>query len=97
MTPEVRLAELGDVARLLQLMEAFSLADHILWHAERVSAGVSKLIASEDLGFVVVAEKDHLTGLVWFNKFQDDGPHHQDWLLKGRALTAFRKAAKSSR
>lgn len=41
-------------------------------------------------------EKDRLTGLVWFNKAQRDGPHHQDWLLKGSALAAFRKAAKNS-
>jgi mannan endo-1,4-beta-mannosidase len=42
-------------------------------------------------------EKDHLTGLVWFNKKQDNGLHHQDWLLTGSALAAFREAAKSSR
>jgi len=38
-----------------------------------------------------------MTGLVWFNKAQDDGLHHQDWKLKGRAVTAFRKAAERSR
>ncbi len=43
------------------------------------------------------AEKDHLTGLVWFDKAQHDGLHHQDWQLTGSALAAFRKAAERSR
>lgn len=42
------------------------------------------------------AEKDHLTGLVWFNEPQHNGLHHQDWQLKGRALAAFSKAARNS-
>jgi hypothetical protein len=42
------------------------------------------------------ARKDDLVGLVWFNKAQNDGPHHQDWLLRGRALAAFRKAARGA-
>jgi len=40
------------------------------------------------------AETDHLTGLVWFNEAQDSGLHHQDWLLHGRVLAAFRSAVK---
>ena len=43
------------------------------------------------------AEKDHLTGLVWFNQAQHNGLHHQDWQLKGRVLAAFSKAARNSR
>lgn len=41
-------------------------------------------------------EAAHLAGLVWFNEAQDSGLHHQDWLLQGRVLAAFRKAVKSS-
>jgi len=39
---------------------------------------------------------DHLLGLVWFDKAQDDPPIHQDWRLENTpaALSAFRLAAK---
>jgi mannan endo-1,4-beta-mannosidase len=40
---------------------------------------------------------NHLLGLVWFDRAQDDGLYHQDWRLEGNpaGLAAFRKALKT--
>jgi mannan endo-1,4-beta-mannosidase len=37
---------------------------------------------------------DHLLGLIWFDKAQHNGVHHQDWRLEGHpaAITSFRSA-----
>jgi hypothetical protein len=55
--------------------------------------------AAEIPGLFAGARKDHLLGVVWFDKAQQGGIHHQDWRLEDdpAALAAFRAAARSSR
>jgi mannan endo-1,4-beta-mannosidase len=39
----------------------------------------------------------HMLGMVWFDRHQNQGPHHQDWRLEGNrpAIKAFVKATRS--
>lgn len=51
--------------------------------------------SSQVAGLFAGAAADHLAGLVWFDRAQDDPPYHLDWHLADdpAALTAFRAAA----